>query len=78
MIKSHEHYEALKNLAVALNVVNVIGFEEKSIAWLEAASRLALGGAIVLAADGELVPTEDVARAPIWCHDLLLVFEKID
>jgi len=74
MFRSHEHYEALKTLAVALNVIDLKRYHDKSIPWLEAASRLALSGTIQLSADGEIVPAADVQRAPIWGGDLLLVF----
>lgn len=75
MIRNHEHDEALKNLAVALNVADVSKFENKSILWLEAATRLALGGAIVLDESGEISATEQVQGAAIWAADLLTVFE---
>jgi hypothetical protein len=74
MIRSHEHYEALKNLAVALNVIDLKRYHDRSIPWLEAASRLALSGVIQLSADGEIVPAENVQCAPIWGEDLLLLF----
>ena len=75
MIRNHEHYEALKNLAVALNVADVSKFEERPTVWLEAATRLALGGAILLDESGEIAATEQVQAAPIWAADLLTVFE---
>jgi hypothetical protein len=74
MIRSHEHYEALKNLAVALNAHDISKYHSMPIAWLEAAKRLALSGSILLSADGEIIPAEHVQAAKIWPADLLFVF----
>jgi hypothetical protein len=47
MIRSHEHYEALRRLAVALNVADVSEFERHTVEWLETAREFALQGHVM-------------------------------